>query len=107
MPRTASRKAVKIERSVSTSSDIHVSSVSAAPVVEVQGGRLLIIRLGKELLSTIFNEGDEGRNARGTYAREYTLLHPEIQWVHRGQGRYLPAGDLKHAAALVPQRQSR
>ena len=107
MPRTASRKVVKTERSTSTSSDIHVGYVSVAPLVEVKGGRWLIIRLGKEVLSTIFDEGDEGRNARGTYAREYTIRHPEIKWVHRGQGRYLPAEDLKRDDTLVPQRRSR
>ncbi|KAK5165822.1 uncharacterized protein LTR77_008745 [Saxophila tyrrhenica] len=32
----------------------------------------------------------EGPNARGTYSKAYTLQHPEIKWVHRGQGRYLP-----------------
>ena len=38
-----------------------------------------------------FNEGDDdGPNSRGTYSKKYTLLHPEIAWVHRGQGRYLP-----------------
>ena len=107
MPRTAGRKVVKTERSVSSSSDIHVASVSIAPIVEVKGGRLLIIRLGKERLSTIFDGDDEGRNARGTYAKEYTIRHPEIQWVHRGQGRYLPAENLKRDAALVPQRRFR
>lgn len=36
------------------------------------------------------DEGD-GPNRRGTYSKAYTLQHPEIEWVHRGQGRYLPA----------------
>ena len=38
------------------------------------------------------NEDDiEGPNHRGTYSKAYVLQHPEIKWVHRGQGRYLPA----------------
>ena len=39
------------------------------------------------------DDGDnaDGPNRRGTYSKEYTLKHPEIGWVHRGQGRYLPA----------------
>ena len=36
------------------------------------------------------DEGD-GPNHRGTYSKAYVLQHPEIKWVHRGQGRYLPA----------------
>ena len=43
------------------------------------------------------NEDDqEGPNRRGTYSRQYTLLHPEVEWVHRGQGRYLPASHHSH-----------
>ena len=70
----------KMGRSTSTSSsDIHVGA-TVAPLVEVRNGRLLVIRLGKELLSTIFDDddddddggnSDQGRNARGTYAKEY------------------------------------
>ncbi|KAF2216668.1 hypothetical protein CERZMDRAFT_92743 [Cercospora zeae-maydis SCOH1-5] len=37
----------------------------------------------------------EGPNERGTYSKQYTLKHPEIKWVHRGQGRYLPASEIK------------
>lgn len=38
------------------------------------------------------NDDDgEGPNRRGTYSKAYTVQHPEIEWVHRGQGRYLPA----------------
>lgn len=38
------------------------------------------------------NEDDvDGPNHRGTYSKSYTLQHPEIEWIHRGQGRYLPA----------------
>ena len=37
------------------------------------------------------DDSEQGPNARGTYSKEYTLRHPEVQWMHRGQGRYLPA----------------
>lgn len=37
------------------------------------------------------DDDGEGPNHRGTYSKAYTLLHPEIKWTHRGQGRYLPA----------------
>ena len=37
----------------------------------------------------------EGPNHRGTYSKEYTLKHPEITWIHRGQGRYLPSSEVK------------
>ncbi|KAK5154612.1 hypothetical protein LTS14_006750 [Recurvomyces mirabilis] len=49
----------------------------------------------------------DGPNARGTYAREYTLRHPEIKWVHRGQGRYLPAVKIKCESMAAPERRSR
>jgi hypothetical protein len=41
----------------------------------------------------------EGRNHHGTFSKEYTLKHPEITWIHRGQGRYLPAKDLHSTAS--------
>lgn len=59
------------------------------------------------------DDGDEadggirGPNARGTYSKEYTLRHPEIKWVHRGQGRYLPASEIKKESAPLPIRRSR
>lgn len=38
------------------------------------------------------NDDDaDGPNRRGTYSKSYILQHPEVDWVHRGQGRYLPA----------------
>lgn len=37
------------------------------------------------------DDGDDGPNHRGTYSKAYTLRHPEIKWLHRGQGRYIPA----------------
>ncbi|EMC99874.1 hypothetical protein BAUCODRAFT_30285 [Baudoinia panamericana UAMH 10762] len=48
----------------------------------------------------------DGRNARGTYSRSYKESHPEIDWVHRGQGRYLPADQIKKEPGLVPERRS-
>ncbi|OTA34201.1 hypothetical protein BTJ68_06286 [Hortaea werneckii EXF-2000] len=95
------------------------------PRVEVKGGRYLIIRLGKEKLSrAVFpdrsDEEDDfginasdgyddfaGRNARGTYSKAYTLRHPDIEWVHRGQGRYLPAGEIKRSLPSEPIKRSR
>ncbi|RMZ15806.1 hypothetical protein D0860_01405 [Hortaea werneckii] len=95
------------------------------PRVEVKGGRYLIIRLGKEKLSSVVfadqsDEEDEfginasddyddfaGRNARGTYSKAYTLRHPDIAWVHRGQGRYLPAGEIKRSLPSEPIKRSR
>ncbi|KAK5122909.1 hypothetical protein LTR85_003474 [Meristemomyces frigidus] len=104
METTSGRHGSKTRRSASTSSDILVSG-SAAPLAEVKQG-VLIVRLGKEALLTVLS-GDDGPNERGTYSRQYTLRHPEVQWVHRGQGRYLPAEDVKREAAPVPQRRSR
>jgi hypothetical protein len=40
----------------------------------------------------------EGRNHHGTFSKEYTLNHPEIAWIHRGQGRYLPSKDVHNPA---------
>ena len=45
------------------------------------------------------DDGDEGPNARGTYSKAYVMKHPEVGWVHRGQGRYLPAAKAKVVAA--------
>lgn len=41
--------------------------------------------------SEINDDDADGPNRRGTYSKQYTLQHPEVEWVHRGQGRYLPA----------------
>lgn len=41
------------------------------------------------------DDGGEGPNHRGTYSKEYTIAHPEVKWVHRGQGRYLPMSAAK------------
>ncbi|QIW98935.1 hypothetical protein AMS68_004453 [Peltaster fructicola] len=44
----------------------------------------------------------DGPNANGTYSREYTLRHPEIAWVHRGQGRYRPESALSERSQKTP-----
>ena len=36
-------------------------------------------------------DDDDGPNHKGTYSKAYTIKHPEVKWVHRGQGRYLPS----------------
>ncbi|CAK4033686.1 Hypothetical predicted protein [Lecanosticta acicola] len=46
----------------------------------------------------IRDEVEQGPNRRGTYSKEYTLQHPDIKFVHRGQGRYVPASDLSQAS---------
>jgi len=38
---------------------------------------------------------EDGPNHRGTYSKAYVEKHPEIRWMHRGQGRYLPASHAK------------
>nr|POE99443.1 hypothetical protein CFP56_52833 [Quercus suber] len=83
-------------------------SVSA----HVENNRLLIIKTTPKTLRGVHEETEasdgpknvpivddddfsDGPSAKGTYSREHTLRHPEIQWIHRGQGRYLPASDFK------------
>jgi hypothetical protein len=39
---------------------------------------------------TLVDDDEDGPNHKGTYSKAYTIKHPEIKWVHRGQGRYLP-----------------
>lgn len=57
------------------------------------------------------NDDDEestyGPNHRGTYSKEYTRLHPDIKWIHRGQGRYLPASEVKSDNPNVSPRPTR
>lgn len=48
--------------------------------------------------SKLFNDDDDGPNHKGTYSKAYTLKHPEIKWVHRGQGRYLPSNTVPYQA---------
>lgn len=49
----------------------------------------------------------EGPNHRGTYSKEYTLSHPEVDWIHRGQGRYLPVSKLKADSPAASPRPTR
>lgn len=46
-------------------------------------------------------DGNEGPNARGTFSKAYVMRHPEIEWVHRGQGRYLPATQARSIASAA------
>lgn len=52
-------------------------------------------------------DSNYGPNHRGTYSKEYTQLHPHIKWVHRGQGRYLPAAEIKSDNPNVSPRPTR
>lgn len=85
----------------------------APPVTaRVEGGHQLVVSFNDAAARTKFEEivdadsddegdqpnandslpfDDEGPNARGTYSKAYVVKHPEVDWVHRGQGRYLPA----------------
>ncbi|KAF2723514.1 hypothetical protein K431DRAFT_282960 [Polychaeton citri CBS 116435] len=38
---------------------------------------------------------DNERNSRGTFSSEYSKQHPHVEWVHRGQGRYLPKWEVE------------
>ena len=44
-----------------------------------------------EVKEEIRDDDQNGPNRRGTFSKQYVLQHPDIKWVHRGQGRYLPA----------------
>jgi len=48
--------------------------------------------------ATPYNDDDDGPNHKGTYSKAYTLKHPEVKWVHRGQGRYLPSNTVAYPA---------
>jgi hypothetical protein len=50
--------------------------------------------------ATPYNDDDDGPNHKGTYSKAYTLKHPEVKWVHRGQGRYLPSNTVSYPAQL-------
>jgi hypothetical protein len=58
--------------------------------------------------SPTLGDDDDGPNHKGTYSKAYTIKHPEIKWVHRGQGRYLPTEtvsnhDSRIQSGLTPQ----
>ncbi|EME83531.1 uncharacterized protein MYCFIDRAFT_81620 [Pseudocercospora fijiensis CIRAD86] len=52
-------------------------------------------------------EETEGPNHRGTYSKDYVLKHPEIEFIHRGQGRYLPVSELKPDPVISSPRPTR
>ncbi|KXS96815.1 hypothetical protein AC578_8304 [Pseudocercospora eumusae] len=52
-------------------------------------------------------EETDGPNHRGTYSKDYVLKHPDIKWIHRGQGRYLPASELKPDPIISSPRPTR
>ncbi|KAK6430061.1 hypothetical protein LTR95_013789 [Oleoguttula sp. CCFEE 5521] len=100
--------------SSSTSSDILVAT--APPVLSPQrrttrrpsiaakvvNGRLVITGVAdllRRLQAADVNDAnvlddENGPNHKGTYSKAFTLRHPEIKWIHRGQGRYLPTTKL-------------
>ncbi|KAK3646432.1 hypothetical protein LTR56_008530 [Elasticomyces elasticus] len=121
-----------------TSSDIHVAEPSVNGVTDdgvgascrVVDGHMLVIRLRPDQVALLNIEpktlngldghiaGNDdndhvggGRNHRGTFSKKHVQRHPEIEWVHRGQGRYLPAEQVRRestaAAAGAPERKSR
>lgn len=86
------------------------------PGVRIEKGRFLIITLKPKDLQLVLGIADyndvkasnarkltvhdyndrsiSGPSAKGLYSKEYTLRHPDIEWTHRGQGRYLPTADV-------------
>jgi hypothetical protein len=52
-------------------------------------------------------DGENDPNHRGTYSKQYTLEHPEIKFVHRGQGRYVRVPDIKDDAPITTPRSTR
>ncbi|KAK4903077.1 hypothetical protein LTR27_000005 [Elasticomyces elasticus] len=94
----------------------------------VVDGHMLVIRLRPDQVALLNTEpsnsnglnghtaGNDdndvvGRNHRGTFSKKHVQRHPEIEWVHRGQGRYLPAEQVRRestaAAVAAPERKSR
>lgn len=58
------------------------------------------------------NESKPDADAHGldplkTYSKEETLRHPEVNFVHRGQGRYRMADAIKNLSLAVVQRSTR
>ncbi|KAK5712834.1 hypothetical protein LTR15_011827 [Elasticomyces elasticus] len=120
------------------SSDIHVAGPSVNGVTDGDGdgarcrvddGHMLVIRLRPDQVALLNTEASNsngldaghtvddndhvggGRNHRGTFSKKHVQRHPEIEWVHRGQGRYLPAEQVRRestaAAVGAPERKSR
>jgi hypothetical protein len=46
-------------------------------------------------------DDEDGPNHKGTYSKAYTIRHPEIKWVHRGQGRYLPSETISNQESRI------
>ncbi|KAK5678213.1 hypothetical protein LTS10_009383 [Elasticomyces elasticus] len=121
-----------------TSSDIRVAEPKVNGVTDDGGGarcrvvdgHMLVIRLRPDQVALLNIEpktsngldghiaGNDdndgvgvGRNHRGTFSKKHVQRHPEIEWVHRGQGRYLPAEQVRRestaAAVAAPERKSR
>ncbi|KAK3657353.1 hypothetical protein LTR56_002495 [Elasticomyces elasticus] len=120
-----------------SSSEIHVAEPSVNGVTDegdgarcrVDDGHMLVIRLRPDQVALLNTEASNsnglnaghtvddndhvggGRNHRGTFSKKHVQRHPEIEWVHRGQGRYLPAEQVRRestaAAVGAPERKSR
>jgi hypothetical protein len=106
-----------------TKPTVNGNAPRSVQLCRVVDGGMLIVKLKPEQLASLMTrstqtsidqsivDGDDsntdGRNSRGTYSREYTLRHPEIKWTHRGQGRYLPAEEVRKEPAPVSERRSR
>ena len=59
-----------------------------------------------EFKKQVKDDVGEGPNHRGTYSKAYVQQHPEIKWVHRGQGRYIPAAQLQSSTSPNSQSHS-
>ncbi|KAK5741064.1 hypothetical protein LTR17_004214 [Elasticomyces elasticus] len=116
-----------------TSSDIRVAEPEVNGRADDSGarcrvvdGHMLVIRLRRDQVALLNTEPSNpnglnghtvddndvvGRNHRGTFSKKHVQRHPEIEWVHRGQGRYLPAEQVRRestaAAVAAPERKSR
>lgn len=51
--------------------------------------------------SPTLGDDEDGPNHKGTYSKAYTIRHPEIKWVHRGQGRYLPSETVSNQESRI------
>lgn len=58
----------------------------------------------KSLEAMMKESESEGEDEDGLVSKSYKLRHPEIEWVHRGQGRYRRAQPLSQAAAVKPRK---
>jgi hypothetical protein len=51
--------------------------------------------------SPTLGDDEDGPNHKGTYSKAFTIKHPEIKWVHRGQGRYLPSETVSNQESRI------